>query len=202
MNIRKLSQSTVSIFAISAFACSMFAGTAAFADHHKGKGGNLYLVPEIGYVLPVDGEVDDTLFLGGILGYQIDENLAVELESGWAQYEIDFADELKDKELDLVPILVNLKYSDCAWDDVRWYVYGGIGSSLVNLDGRVDGTNSDDNFAWQVGTGLENPVDHGLSLVFDLRYQYTDPSISTKTYGADGITTDSVFFNFGVKFSV
>lgn len=159
-----------------------------------------YITPEVGYVLPTNGKVDDTVFLGAKLGYGFTDNWAAETESGYMEYKIDFSNNVKDVDLQSVPVMANLVYSDCAFGTSRWYAYGGVGVNFNDLDETVGDIHADDTVAWQVGLGLEQPFMDHMAGVLDVRYFQNDPSISTSAADANKIDLNAVMFNIGLKF--
>jgi hypothetical protein len=111
-----------------------FLSSSAYADNHD-LTSNLYLKPEVAYVLPADGDVDDTVFLGARVGYEIDDNWAAELESGWMEYGWDATDTQKNLDITTIPVLANLRYGQrCSDQEMGWYGYSGIGWAFNDLE--------------------------------------------------------------------
>jgi hypothetical protein len=159
-----------------------------------------YITPEVGYVLPTNGKVDDTEFLGGKIGYGFAQNFAVEFESGYMEYKIDFSDTIRNVGLKSVPIMGNIKYSDCAFAGSRWYAYAGVGGNVNDLDSRRGATNAENTVAWQLGLGMEFPFAANFAGVADIRYFANDPKISREAADANKIDLNAVIFSLGVKF--
>jgi hypothetical protein len=136
------------------------------ADFHE----ELYVKPEVAYVLPADGDVDDTIFLGAKVGYQMDENIALELESGWMEYGWDATDSVKNLDIQTIPVLGNFRYGQrCSDEEIGWYSYLGAGWAFNDLESNTLEAKADGSFAWQIGAGIEIPVTQGLDAYFDLR---------------------------------
>ncbi len=178
--------------------------SSAYADNHD-LASNLYLKPEIAYVLPADGDVDDTVFLGARVGYQLDDNWATELESGWMEYGWDASDTQKNLDITTIPVLANLRYGQrCSDQEMGWYTYSGLGWAFNDLDNNTAEMRADGSFAWQIGAGIEYPIAAGLDLFLDLRYLWNRSNIdipngATRTAPDDAVLS-SVLFTTGVKF--
>lgn len=175
----------------------------AFAADKQG----FYFAPEIGYALPTDGDVDDTVFLGARLGYDVNTTWAVELESGWLQYGYDVDDGPQNIDIDAVPILVNARYNipGCEGDKAQWYLFGGIGAVINDLEDNSLDLELDDSFAWQAGVGVDYPLDNAMSVFLDARYFWNKPDLSSdapllEDTHFDDVSLQSVMFVAGLKF--
>jgi hypothetical protein len=174
-------------------------------DTVKEQVGYMYFKPEVAYVLPVDGDVDDTVFVGAKVGYQWDDNWALEAESGWMEYGYDATKAVQNLDVTTIPVLGNLRYGErCSDDEMGWYGYAGAGWAFNDLEDNVLGTRADGSFAWQIGAGIEIPVATGLDLFFDLRYLWNRANVDIENgaprVSADDIVLSSVLFATGVKF--
>jgi hypothetical protein len=171
------------------------------ADFHE----ELYVKPEVAYVLPADGDVDDTIFLGAKVGYQMDENIALELESGWMEYGWDATDSVQNLDIQTIPVLGNFRYGQrCSDEEMGWYSYLGAGWAFNDLESNTLEARADGSFAWQIGAGIEIPVTQGLDAFLDLRYLWNRANIDIPN-GANRVAPDdavlsSVLFTGGVKF--
>lgn len=198
MNILRTALAATTMLSAALFA------TNANADSHD-LTSNLYLKPEIAYVLPADGDVDDTVFLGARVGYEIDDNWAAELESGWMEFGWDANDNLKNLDMTTVPVLANLRYGQrCSDDQMGWYGYTGLGWAYNSLESNSAEMRADGSFAWQIGAGVEYPVAAGLDVFLDVRYLWNRSNIDIPN-GASRVAPDdavlsSVLFTTGVKF--
>jgi outer membrane protein W len=198
MNILRTALAATTMLSAALFA------TNANADSHD-LTSNLYLKPEIAYVLPADGDVDDTVFLGARVGYEIDDNWAAELESGWMEFGWDANDNLKNLDMTTVPVLANLRYGQrCSDDQMGWYGYTGLGWAYNHLESNSAEMRADGSFAWQIGAGVEYPVAAGLDVFLDVRYLWNRSNIDIPN-GASRVAPDdavlsSVLFTTGVKF--
>jgi len=198
MNILRAALAATTMLSAALFA------TNANADSHD-LTSNLYLKPEIAYVLPADGDVDDTVFLGARVGYEIDDNWAAELESGWMEYGWDANDNLKNLDITTVPVLANLRYGQrCSDEEMGWYGYTGLGWAYNHLESNSAEMRADGSFAWQIGAGVEYPVAAGLDVFLDVRYLWNRSNIDIPN-GASRVAPDdavlsSVLFTTGVKF--
>jgi opacity protein-like surface antigen len=171
------------------------------ADFHE----ELYVKPEVAYVLPADGDVDDTVFLGAKVGYQLDENFALEAESGWMKYGWDATDSVKNLDITTIPVLGNLRYGQrCSDEEMGWYSYLGAGWAFNDLESNSLEMRADGSFAWQIGAGIEIPVTEGLDAFLDLRYLWNRSNIDIPNGAArvapDDAVLSSVLFTGGVKF--
>lgn len=181
-----------------------FCSSSAFADNHQ-VADHLYIKPEIAYVLPADGDVDDTVFLGARVGYTLDDNWAAELESGWMEFGWDATDTQKNLDITTIPVLANLRYGQrCSDEEMGWYGYGGLGWAFNDLEDNSAEMRADGSFAWQIGAGVEYPVAAGLDVFLDVRYLWNRSNIDIPN-GASRVAPDdavlsSVLFTTGVKF--
>jgi opacity protein-like surface antigen len=166
---------------------------------------NVYFKPEVAYVLPVDGEVDDSVFVGAKVGYELDDNWAAELESGWMQPGWDATDRVRNLDVDVVPVLGNLRYGQrCSDEEIGWYGYGGLGWAFNHLETNSLQARADGSFAWQLGAGVEIPVATNLDVFLDVRYLWNRANVDVPN-GVDRVSSDdivlsSVLFTAGVKF--
>lgn len=157
----------------------------------------LYIVPEIGYSLPTEKEIDDTYFLGLRLGSEISDNLAIEIESGYSEYKIDFTDRIQNVDMQHIPLLINLHYSFSGWDKGGLFIFAGAGVGFNDLDNPIDsGNDADDTFSWQAGLGYEADLSDSTALVFDVRYYRNDPDLDFDSE----LALSAVLFNLGIKF--
>ena len=173
----------------------------------------IYFAPEVGYVLPTDSKVDDTVFVGGRLGYNFDENWAIEAESGWMRFEYE-VDKVRggheDIDIDSVPIMGNVRYTGtrCEDDKFDWYVFGGVGANINNIQSNQLGVSLDNSVAWQAGLGADYFVTDRTTLFLDARYLWNNPNVSADNSRLDealdrenvDVDLKSVMFTGGVKF--
>jgi outer membrane protein W len=198
MNILRTALAATTMLSAALFA------TNASADSHD-LTSNLYLKPEVAYVLPADGDVDGTVFVGARVGYEIDDNWAAELESGWMEFGWDANDNLKNLDMTTVPVLANLRYGQrCSDDQMGWYGYTGLGWAYNHLESNSAEMRADGSLAWQIGAGVEYPVAAGLDVFLDVRYLWNRSNIDIPN-GASRVAPDdavlsSVLFTTGVKF--
>jgi hypothetical protein len=186
-------------------AAAVCGATSINSDAHAQDTSNLYLKPEVAYVLPVDGDVDDTIFVGAKAGYEIDDNWAAEIESGWMEYGWDATSNVRNLDVTTIPVLGNLRYGQrCSDDQVGWYGYGGLGWAFNDLEHNSLQARADGSFAWQIGAGVEIPVTTGLDAFLDLRYLWNRANVDVPNgvarVAADDIVLSSVLFTAGVKF--
>ncbi len=190
--------------AVTSLLGAAFCSSSAFADNHE-IADHLYLKPEIAYVLPADGDVDDSIFLGARVGYTLDENWAAELESGWMELGWDANDTQKNLDITTIPVLANLRYGQrCSDEEMGWYGYSGIGWAFNDLENNTAEMRADGSFAWQIGAGVEYPVAAGVDVFLDVRYLWNRANIDIPD-GASRVAPDdavlsSVLFTTGVKF--
>ncbi len=187
--------------AASAAFCAAWVGSDAQAQDLN----NLYLKPEVAYVLPVDGDVDDSVFVGAKVGYELDDNWAAEIESGWMQPGWDATDRVRNLDVNVIPVLGNLRYGQrCSDEEIGWYGYGGLGWSFNHLETNSLQARADGSFAWQLGAGVEVPVATNLDVFFDVRYLWNRANVDVPNgvarVSADDIVLSSVLFTAGVKF--
>jgi hypothetical protein len=193
------------IFRAALVASGLF-GAAVASDNASAQDMNaLYLKPEVAYVLPVDGEVKSTVFVGAKLGYELDDNWALEAESGWMRPGWEATDTVRNLEVTTIPVLGNLRYGQrCSDEEMGWYGYGGLGWAFNDLEDNSLQARADGSFAWQIGGGVEIPVSQGLDAFLDLRYLWNRANIDVPNgvarVSSDDIVLSSVLFTAGVKF--
>lgn len=165
-----------------------------------------YFSPEVAYVLPTDGDVDDSLFVGARLGYDLNPNWALELESGWTEIGVDTDFGPENLDIEMIPVMANLRYNfdRCEWGN--FYLFGGAGASINHLEDDL-GTNLeiDDSVAWQLGVGAEMPLSDSIDGFVDVRYFYNEPDLKNEGIVGDAVlpadaNLESVWFNVGVQF--
>jgi opacity protein-like surface antigen len=197
-NLKKLVVATV--------IATSFSAVSVSADDHANE---FYFAPEVAYVLPTDGDVDDTVFVGGRVGYNLDENLALEVESGWMEFGWDAADVTEAQNIDVttVPVIANIRYGQrCSDEEIGWYTFAGVGWATNDLDNENNAldTEIDDSTVWQVGAGLDIPVASSLDAFLDVRYMgnvadISGPQVVTNVV-EDEVDLSSVMFTGGLKF--
>jgi hypothetical protein len=175
------------------------------SDASADSGSGIYIKPEVAYTLPVDGDVDDTVFVGAKVGFQIDDNIALELESGWMEYGFDATDAVTNLDITTIPVLANFRYGQrCSQEEMGWYSYLGAGWGFNDLEDNIAEAEADDSFLWQIGGGIEMPVSKGLDVFLDLRYLWNRADLSAPNnvtrVVSDDVVLSSVLFTGGVKF--
>ncbi len=177
---------------------------AAFQSEAKAEN-EFYLAPEVAYVLPTDGDVDDTVFVGARAGLNLNESWSAEVESGWMEYGWDATDNVTNIDITTVPVLLNLRYNErCSEDEMGWYAFGGAGWAFNDLEDNDADVDTDDSFAWQAGVGLVAPVAKGVDAFIDARYLWNradlDAPAAVKAVTSDDVDLSSVLFTAGLKF--
>lgn len=163
----------------------------------------VYVAPEVGYALPVDGDVNSAVFLGAKVGYQLDTNWSAEAEAGWARFGWDATEASKNIDTTTIPVLGNLRYTHrCSKEELGWYGYGGAGWGFNDAENNAGDIQVDDSFIWQLGGGVEMPVDTNLDAFLDLRYLWNraDVEEGTATGVSDDVVLSSVMLTAGLKF--
>jgi hypothetical protein len=165
----------------------------------------VYFKPEVAYVLPVDGDVKSTVFVGAKVGYELDDNWAIEAESGWMRPRWQANEVVRSVDVTSIPVLGNLRYGQrCSDEEMGWYGYGGAGWAFNDAETNALEARADGSFAWQLGGGVEIPVSQGLDAFLDLRYLWNRANVDVPAgvarTSADDIVLSSVLFTAGLKF--
>ncbi len=157
-----------------------------------------YVGPGIYGAIPLNDDLDPSAYFSGILGYQWNEFIAVEFESGYVNY--DFTE--VDAEASIVPLLFSLRWN---WlvnsEPVEPYIFAGIGVSLNDVSGDAVGTNNiEDSFAAQVGTGFEYYFNDTVSLKADVKFYLNKADWDTRFNGNSELDLYAFMFGFGINF--
>ena len=190
---------SLALLIIAIIGCNLTPANAESSDQ------GIYFSPEVAYVLPVDGEIDDTIFIGGRLGFGLGNGLSLEAESGWAEYGFDPTSSVTNVDITTIPVLANLRYGNPATSgSPGWYGYGGAGWAFNEMEDNNFDTEVDDSFVWQLGGGMEFPVTTGVLAFLDVRYLWNRadlvaPAAVIERTDDDAVLT-SVLFTTGVRF--
>lgn len=185
-------------------------GTAAIAQTTSDYCGRLYVAPEVLGMFPTKKAVKDTAFVGLRFGYELDENIAIELESGWAGMDIRHAGrELG--ELNNTPLLANIRYGFMgARSPFDVFLLGGLGVAFNDFSVEnelLTGHSKSGTFAAQAGAGVSYSFTPEIGITAEARYYWNDPRVRVSALGEtspiiDDINSDafmaggSVFFKF------
>lgn len=163
-------------------------------------------VPDVEVSFDGGAETDvdlNTGFRGSVgVGYNINEFMGVELESGFLYNEGDGADAW----LGQVPILANVVFR--LENDTPWLPYAGVGAggvaAILDLEeGDADETDSDFVFAWQFQGGLRYRLSESSSVGIGYKYLGVDSpefDLGGSNQEFDILHNQSVFASFTWSF--
>jgi opacity protein-like surface antigen len=150
---------------------------------------------------------------------------AIFLEVGWSSWDDsdgiqgDYETEVRRKrrpdidfDFDIVPITLNYKYERQLTNNLNWYIGGGLGVAISNLDvdvkndgGKFSGDNDETNFFAQLFVGLVWNVSESFEIFGGARWMYMDTDDSLTVGGQkidiDGAFDDTIFYELGARFN-
>lgn len=154
-----------------------------------------YLEPEVDAFIPFNDDVDATVFLGGKLGYEWNEYLSLEIDTGWAN--ADLAGGIGD--VTTVPLLFNVRLNIFPGVYVvDYYVFGGVGIGFNDIDVNIPGVEIDNSFAGQIGGGAEYHINEYLAAFLNVRFYFNDPDVNVPVLGEEDVELNAVLIGGGV----
>lgn len=154
-----------------------------------------YIAPELDAFIPTNDDIDTTVFVGGKVGYQWNEWVALEIEPGWANS--DFSGDIGD--VTTIPLLFNARLTP--WPGVYMvdpYLFGGVGVGFNSIDLAIPGVEIDNSFALQIGGGAEYHINESLSAFLDLRWMFNEPDVNIELNGEDSVDLSAFVIGGGV----
>ncbi|HJB65374.1 MAG TPA: outer membrane beta-barrel protein [Candidatus Mailhella merdavium] len=145
----------------------------------------------------LSGEKDQTIGIGAAMGYDFYPLAAmpvrVELELMY-QTEAKYTNAGTTLKDSISTVFVNGFYDFHTGTIFTPYVGLGIGTAWVDSEGSVNGygtgTNTESNFAWNIGAGLGIELDYNLS--FDINYRYAGFGTARTGSSALGVADGSL----------
>ena len=146
---------------------------------------------------------------------------AIFLEVGWTSWDDsdgiqgdwDLQREPKgDFDFDFIPITINYKFERQLTNNLNWYVGGGLGVAISNLDvdiklddERINKDGDETNFFAQVFVGLVWNVSETFEIFGGARWMYMDTDDSIKIAGQkidiDDAFEDTIFYELGARYN-
>lgn len=155
----------------------------------------LYVEPNFQAFVPFNDNLDVAPFVGGKVGYQWNQYVAVEVDAGWTNPDLD-----QDAgDVTVVPLLFNARVN--LWPGVYMvdpYLFGGIGVSFNDIEVVGDDVDIDNSFAGQIGGGVEYHFNENVSGYLDMRFYFSDPDLSTSVLGESDVDLNSFLVGGGV----
>lgn len=165
-------------------------------------------------VFPNDDDVDEELYLGGRITYDILDYVEIGVEAGWVEYKVDDGAGIDAGDITGVPILgvIILKYPIEATDD-RLVPFAVVGAGVVLwsfdesslLDVNGISVTGDESFAFKVGGGFDYYLTDNMAVFFEGSYMWSEYDVSISAGGAvvgTTLDTDAMFIGGGLKFSI
>jgi len=126
---------------------------------------------------PVDAEFETGFAVIGTLGYALGNGFAVELESGYAESDIDrvelgFLSGELEGDYKQVPIFANFVYTADLSDRFGLYVGAGAGAIYSEVETEILGGQDDWSFAFQAKAGASFKLTQALSLNIGYRFLF------------------------------
>jgi opacity protein-like surface antigen len=154
-----------------------------------------YLEPELDAFIPFNDDLDATLFIGGKLGYQWNEYLSLEIDTGWAN--MDLAGGIGD--VTTVPVLFNVRLNVFPGVYVvDYYVFAGVGIGLNDIDVNIPGVEIDNSFAGQIGGGAEYHINEFLSAFLNVRVYFNNPDVNLPVLGEEDVELNAILVGGGI----
>lgn len=149
---------------------------------------------------PLDLEMDPGIRVGLAGGYQFNESLALELESGLTYNSIDTIAGTSPGSYDIyqIPVLLSLIYRIPVGKNFSAYVGGGGGGVMALLDG--DDSDDDITYAWQVQAGAEWAIGEHLNLGLGYKLLGTGEVEWDNLATIDSLLTHSVLASIRLEF--
>jgi len=162
----------------------------------------LYLEGLGGVAIPTDDNLETSPYAGGRLGYRFTPLLSIEAESGYASFDIKNTP----VDLNIVPLMGNVKlylFSDPKMDI---YVFGGAGVIFTDVEDDSDDIevdeidfsfdeDADDAFAAQGGAGIIYHFTPHISAFAEGRFLFSD----FDTSGGEDIELHSALIDGGLR---
>ena len=177
---------------------AMGMGSFASADHHVTEGTlwtlhGYYIEPTIDGIIPFNDDLDAGFYGGGKIGYQFNDNLSIEIETAWSEF--DIAEH--GGKLTIIPLLFNLRYNIFPGRYiVDPYVFGGLGVSFNDVDD--ESVELDNSFAGQIGGGVEYHINEYLSAYLNVSFLITNADAKAGFLGEEDVELNSVILGGGV----
>ena len=145
-------------------------------------------------------EMDPGIRAGLAAGYQFNESVALELESGLTYNSIDTIAGTSPGSYDIyqVPVLLSLIYRIPVGRHFSAYVGGGGGGVMALLEG--DDSDDDITYAWQVQAGAEWAIGEHLNLGLGYKLLGTGEIEWTNLATIDSLMTHSVQASIRLEF--
>ena len=154
-----------------------------------------YVEPLLMGFFPWDDELDNGVYFGVRGGYQWNEWLSIEVETGYVN--LDLSDTSGD--VSAVPLLLGLRWNVLVNSEpVEPYIYGALGPSFNNADGV--GQDIDNSLAVSLGGGFEYYLNDSLSIQLDARIYLTSPDWEDRVLGDSDLEIHAFAIGSGVVF--
>jgi len=155
---------------------------------------NLWIDADVNAEIPMNDDLDATVYISGSLGYDLNSYFSIYAEAGWREF--DFSD--IDADVTSVPVILNVKYTFAP--DAQWspYVFGGLGISLNDIN--ASDADIDNSFAGQAGGGAEYHVNESLAVFAEARIFLTDPDTSEPLLGHESLDLNAISVGGGVRY--
>lgn len=158
----------------------------------------LYIEPTLEGIIPFNDDLEAGFYGGGKIGYQLNDILSVEVDTGWSEFDITE----HGGSITMIPLLFNLRVNIVPRKYiVDPYVFGGIGISFNEIDGLMmpgSITDLDDSFAGQIGGGVEYAINQNLSAYLNVRFYFTEPDAKQAVLEEPSVDLNSVLIGGGV----
>lgn len=157
----------------------------------------IYLQPGVDVIIPLNDDLDTSVYLSGKIGYELNEWWSIFFETGWS--ELDLVEGAGD--VTVVPVLFNVRFN--FFPDVYifdYYIFGGIGYSFNDISFDADpAVEVDGAFAGQIGGGAEYWITDSFSVFLNARFFFSDPDLNGVVLGRDDMDLSSFLLGGGIR---
>ena len=157
-----------------------------------------YITPDVEAFVPFNSDLSTTVFAGAHVGYQWNEWISLEVESGWANP--DLSSNVGD--VTTIPLLFNVRWN--IFPGVYMvdpYVFGGLGIAFNDINVDDSAVQIDDSFAGQIGAGFDYQINEYLSAGLEMRFYFNDPDVNVPVLGEKDVELNSLLVGGTVRWS-
>lgn len=162
----------------------------------------LYLEGLGGAAIPFDDDLETTAYAGGRVGFQFTPMISVEVESGYASFDIEGTP----VDLNVVPLLGNVRLYLFSNEALDIYIFGGAGVIFTDVEDNSDDIevdeidfsfdgDADDAFAAQGGAGIIYHFNPHIAVFAEGRALFAD----LDTSGEEDIELHSALVDAGLR---
>lgn len=108
-------------------------------------------------------------------------------------------------DMEVIPITINYKFESRLWNRLNWYIGGGIGVAIADIEVKLGDMKADDDetvFYGQVFAGLVYNFSDSFEIFGGARWIYMDSSLDeVDDLDISGVLDDDIFYELGLRFN-